>query len=169
MLGFMLVVFTNVVFQFGLLKGQIEKKIYWIIALNWLITMIMLTGIYAFYWKNKDYLVYMLHLITLRNISSFLDLDEKIGDYTTFELMCYIIVQMQGCWMILFMIAIHQKRSILKTLSLLFYNFLVVFGALVMLTKQKDIKDSLFTIVRDYWLFVILLSPAAVSMFLFMS
>jgi hypothetical protein len=107
MIGFMLCVFTNMVFQVGNIKAQIEKSLYWIIAIHWLITMIFLAGIYAFYWKNKDYTVFMLHLIALRNLSTFIDLGDKRLDYNKFELLCFVVFQMQGCWMIVFMIAIH--------------------------------------------------------------
>jgi hypothetical protein len=38
-----------------------------------------------------------------------------------------------------------------------------------MLTRQKDIKDSIFTVLRDYWGFIILIGPSGICMILFIS
>jgi hypothetical protein len=83
--------------------------------------------------------------------------------------MIFVTFQLQICLIILFLIAIHQKRSIFKNVIIIVYSFTLGIGAMALLTQQQHMYNAVVSTFRDHWNFLILIGPSGVLYILFMS
>jgi hypothetical protein len=87
-------VVTNIYYQItgtpALLK---DTELYWIVVYQWLVSLVVVVGMVLFYKFKKDTLVYMLHLLTIRNSFVMMDFEQRRVRYDILMLQAYVTMQ----------------------------------------------------------------------------
>jgi hypothetical protein len=111
-----------------------DTQLLYINVLKWLVSLALVVGMVLFYMFKKDTLVNMLHLLLIRNSFVMMDFEQRRIRYDPIKLQAFVSLQSNACWVLLMMLALHQKRGKFKFVSIIVYISIVVLGSNIMIS-----------------------------------